>query len=272
MSENKDARAELRLPHRRIHLPQNELYVYRELSSTNLIAREMAADGAPSGMIVTSAFQSAGVGRLRRSWISPPGRSLLMSLLLRPRFSARLVPQLTLLCGVVLAETIREETGREAGIKWPNDVLMRGKKVSGILAQGSVRGGDVAYVVLGVGLNVNQTEEELPQDCRDISTSLRIETGRRVSRFAALRRFLLMWDKHFEAFSRDGYSYLREKWIESNLTLGREVSVRTADGPVCGVAVDISERGGLAVRFPDGRTEEFLAEDLSLGRAHYSAE
>jgi BirA family biotin operon repressor/biotin-[acetyl-CoA-carboxylase] ligase len=193
-------------------------------------------------------------------------------MILRPRLSARLVPQLTLLCGVVLAETIREEIGCEAGIKWPNDVLMRGKKVSGILAQGKICKDAVAYVVLGLGLNVNQREDELPPDCREISTSLRMESGRRVSRLAALHRFILTWDRHFEAFSRDGYPYLREKWIENNLTLGRDVSVRAPAGPVCGLAVDISERGGLVVRLPDGRTEEFLAEDLSLGRAHYGAE
>jgi BirA family biotin operon repressor/biotin-[acetyl-CoA-carboxylase] ligase len=269
MNGRENARAEFSLPHKRMRLPGNDVYVYRELSSTNRVAGEMAADGAPTGTIVVSGFQSAGVGRLRRAWISPPGRSLLLSVILRPRIETRFVSLLTLLCGVALAETIREETGREAGIKWPNDVLMRGRKVSGILAQGSVRGDAVDYVILGVGLNVNQTEEELPPDCGDISTSLRIERGRRVSRAAMLRRFASRWDAHFEAFSAGAYPYLREKWIENNLTLGRTVSVRDENGAFCGTAVDLSERGGLVVRLPDGSSKEFLAEDLSLGREHY---
>ncbi|MDR2295159.1 MAG: biotin--[acetyl-CoA-carboxylase] ligase [Clostridiales Family XIII bacterium] len=269
MKEHEDARAELSLPHKRLRLSENELYVYGELSSTNRVAARMAADGAPAGTIVTSGFQKAGAGRLRRAWISPPGRSLLLSVILRPRIEARFVAQLTLLCGVALAEAIREETGLAAGIKWPNDVLMRGRKVSGILAQAGVRGDAVEHVILGVGLNVNQTEAELPPDCRDTATSLRIERGRRVSRAAMLRRFVSRWNAHFEAFSAEAYPYLREKWMENNLTLGREVSVRGADGALCGTAVDISERGGLVVRFPDGESREFLAEDLSLGGEHY---
>ena len=269
MNEYENARAELSLPHRRMRLPENDVYVYRELSSTNRVAGEMAVAGAPAGTIVVSGFQNAGVGRLRRAWISPPGRSLLLSVILRPRVETSLVSLLTLLCGVALAEAIREETGLAAGIKWPNDVLMRGRKVSGILAQGSVRGDAVDYVILGMGLNVNQTEEDLPPDCGDTATSLRIECGRRVSHAAMLRRFVSHWNAHFEAFLADGYPYLRAKWIENNLTLGREVSVRGENGALCGTAIDISERGGLIVRFPDGEDREFLAEDLSLGREHY---
>jgi BirA family biotin operon repressor/biotin-[acetyl-CoA-carboxylase] ligase len=243
--------------------------IYRELTSTNTVAGNMAAAGAPTGTIVAGAFQTAGSGRFRRAWISPPGRSLLMSLILRPRVGARFVSQLSLLCGVALAETIRETTSREAGVKWPNDVLMRGRKVSGILAQAGLRGDAVSHVVLGIGLNVNQTEDELPPDCRDISTSLRIETGRRVSRAMVLRRFVSRWGELFDVFSREGYPYLREKWIENNVTLGRDITIRGADGPICGKAVDISERGGIVVYLDDGSTEEFLAEDVSLGREYY---
>jgi BirA family biotin operon repressor/biotin-[acetyl-CoA-carboxylase] ligase len=176
---------------------------------------------------------------------------------------------LTLLCGVALSETIRETTGREASVKWPNDVLMRGRKVSGILAQSGLRENVSSYVVMGVGLNVNQTEDELPPDCRDTATSLRIETGCRVSRAASLSDFVSRFDDMLDAFSRGGYPYLREKWIANNLTLGREVTIDGAEGPTVGTAVDISERGGIVVRIEDGSTREFLAEDLSLGRAHY---
>jgi BirA family biotin operon repressor/biotin-[acetyl-CoA-carboxylase] ligase len=248
----------------------NDIYIYRELTSTNAVAGELAAAGAPAGTIVLSGFQSAGVGRLRRAWVSPPGRSLLLSMVLRPRTDARRVPLLTLLCSVALAEAIRETTGCDARVKWPNDVLMRGKKVSGILAQTGARGDAGAYVILGMGLNVNQTEDELPPDLRDIATSLRIERGRRVSRAAALRCFVAHWNARFEAFSEGGYPYLREQWIANNLTLGREITVHGEGDPRRGTAVDIGERGGLVVRFADGAVEELLAEDVSLGRAHYA--
>jgi BirA family biotin operon repressor/biotin-[acetyl-CoA-carboxylase] ligase len=191
--------------------------------------------------------------------------------ILRPRLEARRVSHLTLLCGAALAEAIMEATGCEAGVKWPNDVLLRGRKVSGILAQGSVRGDAVDYVILGVGLNVNQTEEDLPLDVRETATSLRIEKGGRVSRAAMLRCFVARWNAHLDAFLAGGYPYLREIWIKNNVTLDRAVVVHGANGAVCGTAADLSERGGLVVRLPGGETEEFLAEDVSLGGPHYRA-
>jgi BirA family biotin operon repressor/biotin-[acetyl-CoA-carboxylase] ligase len=146
---------------------------------------------------------------------------------------------------------------------------MRGRKVSGILAQGSVRGETVDYVILGVGVNVNQSEEDMPPDCTDTATSLRIERGGRVSRAAMLRCFVSCWNAHLEGFSEGAYPYLREIWLRNNVTLGREVVIHSGDGDVRGTAVDLSERGGLVVRFPDGSSRDFLAEDLSLGRGHY---
>jgi BirA family biotin operon repressor/biotin-[acetyl-CoA-carboxylase] ligase len=181
------------------------------------------------------------------------------------------VPHITLLCGAALAEAIRDTTGCEAGVKWPNDVLLRGRKVSGILAQGSLRGDAADCVILGVGLNVNQTEADLPRDIRETATSLRIERGARVSRAAMLRAFLSRWNAHFAAFLAGGPSYLRELWISNNVTLGRAVVVHGAGGEFSGTAVDLSERGGLLVRLPSGEIKEFLAEDVSLGEAHYRA-
>lgn len=259
-------------PCRRIRMLGKELILYQEVSSTNTVAMQLARAGVSDQTIVLSRRQSSGQGRLGRQWTCPAGQGLMMSLILRPEMEWQLIPQLTLLCGVVVAETIREVTGCEAGIKWPNDVVLKGKKVCGILAQSNYSSQGLRHVVLGFGLNVNQNEEHFPLEYRETSTSLGLELGQRVSRWQLLRQFIFVWENHYQKFLREGHSYLRVKWIENNVTLGKTVWITrdTAKGPEEGQAVDISERGGLIVRFRDGAQEEFMAEDISLGRSHYT--
>ena len=260
---------EASLRHKQISLVGREIYIYREVSSTNSVAQFMARSGIPDGTIVMSMSQTTGRGRMKRKWACPVGKGILMSMVLRPGISNHLVPQLTLLCGVVVAEAIKKVTGCETGIKWPNDIVMSGKKVCGILAQSSISKSRTEYVIMGVGINVNQEINQLPPDCQETSTSLRLELGQNVSRFRVLKQFILTWEEHYRGFLQGGHPYVRTKWLENNVTLRRTVTLNKEKGPVQGVAMDISERGGLIVSFPDGSAEEFLAEDLSLGRAHY---
>ena len=264
------AKGEAASPHKKIHLMGKEIFLYREVTSTNSVAQLMARSGAPEGTIVLSRTQTSGMGRLRRQWACPAGRGILMSMVLRPEINVQLIPQLTLLCGVVVAETIKKATGCAAGIKWPNDIVMSGKKVCGILAQSNFSKTAPKYVIMGVGINVNLDTHQLPPDCRESSTSLRMELGQNVSRWKVLKQFITSWEEHYQSFLHGGHSYLRMKWIENNVTLGRDVTINRDRGPVQGRAVDISVRGGLIVSFSDGSLEEFMAEDLSLGRTHYA--
>lgn len=261
---------EVSLPHKRIYLRGKEIFLYREVTSTNHVAQQMARSGAPEGTIVLSRTQISGMGRLRRQWACPAGQGILMSMVLRPEINGQLISQLTLLCGVVVAETITKTTGCVAGIKWPNDIVMRGKKVCGILAQTNFSKNAPEYVIMGVGINVNLDTHQLPPDCRESSTSLRMEFGQNVSRWKVLKQFISSWEEHYQSFLREGHTYLRMKWIENNVTMGRQVLINRDRDPVQGLAVDISVRGGLIVRFSDGSIEEFMAEDLSLGRTHYA--
>jgi len=260
---------EVSLPHKQIILLGKEINIYREVSSTNHIAQSMARSGALDGTLVMSMTQTAGRGRMKRQWSCPPSKGILMSMILRPELSVQFVPQLTLLCGVVVAETLRKVTGCSAGIKWPNDIVINGKKVCGILAQSSYSSSDSSYVIMGVGINVNQNIHQLPPDCLETSTSLRLELGHKVSRFKVLEQFMVTWEEHYQCFLTGGHQYLRTKWIENNVTLGRNVTINQEIAAVQGVAIDISERGGLIVSFPDGSAEEYLAGDLSLGKTHY---
>ncbi len=261
---------EAALPHKLIHWMGKEVFLYREVTSTNRVAQLLARSGASEGTIVLSRTQTSGLGRLQRQWVCPAGQGILLSMVLRPEIDRQLIPQLTLLCGVVVAETIKKTTGCAAGIKWPNDIVIRGKKVCGILAQSSFTENALEYVIMGVGINVNLDAHQLPPDCRESSTSLRMELGQNVSRWKVLQQFISSWEGHYQSFLHGGHSYLRMKWIDNNVTLGRDVSINRDSGPEQGRAVDISARGGLIVGFPDGSMEEFMAEDLSLGRNHYA--
>ena len=272
MSKNNPCKSEVNLRHKNIQLNNREIIVYQEVSSTNTVAQTMALNGAKEGTIVISKFQTLGRGRMQRQWVCPTGKGILMSMILRPKLSIQFTSQLTLLTSVAMTETIRKITRCEAGIKWPNDIVLGGKKVCGILAQSNISINDTGYVIIGIGLNVNQDESQLPTDCKETSTSLRLEMGQKVSRHNVLNQFIIIWDKHYQMFLEKGYPYLREKWIENNITLGEYVSINRGDGSNEGLAIDISERGGLILSLPNGIVEEFLADDLSLGRSYYEKE
>lgn len=251
-------------PHKQINLLGKELYFYREVSSTNSIAKQMARSGAREGTIVISRTQSAGRGRMQRQWYCPPGKGLLLSMILRPKIDVQFIPQLTLLTAVVVAETVKTVTGCEAGIKWPNDIYINNKKVCGILAETSFSRTNINYVIIGLGLNVNLDTNQLPPDCKETSTSLSLELSRNISRMKLLKQFIISWDEHLQGFIKEGHPYLRSKWIANNVTIGKNVSVNKKDYSIDGLAVDVSEKGGLIVRLSDGTLQEFLAEDVSL--------
>ena len=256
---------------KKIHLQGRDVYIYRKVTSTNIIAKSLAANGAPDGTIVVSSFQTAGKGRFQRQWVCPPGKGLLFSMILRPDIDSQFIPQLTLLSAVVVAESIQKICGCEAGIKWPNDILINGQKVCGILAQNTFSGSRSEFVVLGIGINVNLNKDQLPAECRETTTSLFLTTGSKISRFELLKQLLTIWDRHYHNFLQSGYSYLRSQWLAKNITLGRIVSIKKDSYTLRGKAADISPKGGLIVVFPDGSREEYLAEDVSLGKEEYNA-
>lgn len=245
-------------------------YYFREVRSTNVVARVLAESGAAGGTIVVSEAQTAGRGRMGRQWMCPPGKGILMSMLLRPNIGLSSVPLLSLLGSVAVCETIRKVSGCTASIKWPNDILINGKKVCGILAESKSCQGVPEYVIMGIGLNVNLDRDDLPADCRDSSTSLKLEAGRKISRLALLQQLITRWEKHYLEFVKGGYAYVRQQWLQHNLILGRGVNIRLCGETISGVAVNISDRGGLLVRLPDGSVKEFLADDVTIGSNRFN--
>ena len=186
------------------------IILYRETTSTNQMARELAMNGAPEGTVVMATFQTSGKGRMDRVWHCPPARGIMISMVLLPDLDIQRLQGLTLLCSTAVVDAVKDATNCTADIKWPNDVLINGKKVCGVLAQSGLTSGSKRFVVMGVGLNVNQTVAELPDVCRETSTSLRIESGGRISRMGVLETFFCHWDRHYSAYAAKGYDYLRE--------------------------------------------------------------
>jgi len=234
--------------------------VFRQsVSSTNTLARELAEEGAPEGTLVLAEEQTAGRGRLGRRWLAPSGTSLLLSLVLRPQLPAAKAPQLTIISALAVRSAIGETVGLPAQLKWPNDILIHGRKVGGILIESSSLGAGLRYVIVGIGVNVNMPPQALPAHFH--ATSIGHELGRVVPRLALLQALL----QQFEARYRDlssGASPLSE-WSEALVTLGQWVCISTPQGERRGLAVAVDEDGALLLRDEDGEIRRVLAGDVT---------
>ncbi len=216
---------------------------FKELSSTNDKAKILAAEGCAEGTLVVAEAQTAGRGRLGRSWHSPLGSGLYFSLILRPDFAPHLAPRITLLGGVALCLAIRELTGVKAGIKWPNDVMVRNRKVGGILTEMEAEADAIHHLILGFGVNINMENCDLPAPLK--ATSLMLETGKRQSRAQILARILWEVEESWNRLLKEGFGPIADAWRHMSVTLGRLVGVETEGGVVVGRAKDIDEQGAL---------------------------
>jgi BirA family transcriptional regulator, biotin operon repressor / biotin---[acetyl-CoA-carboxylase] ligase len=236
--------------------------VHEALGSTQTRARELALAGTPHGTLVVAEVQTGGRGRLGRSWGSPQG-GLWMSLVLRPRFEARLASRITQTAAVGVAKALWE-IGVEARIKWPNDLLVSGKKICGILAEssaenatGTAKGKRLDYVILGVGMNANLDPAELGVPDREVTT-VRSELGRDVDLLELIRA--LLSDLGSELGRIEDFGSVLEDWLGLNCTLGEKVRVRRFGETLEGRAVDLSQEGALLLATSRGTVELFEGE------------
>jgi BirA family biotin operon repressor/biotin-[acetyl-CoA-carboxylase] ligase len=237
---------------------------FAELSSTNGEAKRLAREGAPEGTVVVAESQSGGKGRMGRYWFSPRGKGLWFSTVLRPPVNPVETPQVTMVVAVAIATAVRKHTGVPAGIKWPNDILVQGKKVCGILVELNAEMDRVNFLVAGIGLNVNIDRKDFPLDVADIATSLKLEAGRYIPRVPLLRALLESIDKWYRCWLSDGFALVLEKWRELCVTLDCPVTVHTMQGSYDGHAIDVDEKGMLLVRARDGSVQRLVAGEVSL--------
>jgi len=231
---------------------------FPSIGSTNDVAHELAAAGAAEGLLVLADEQTAGRGRLDRSWWAPPGASVLMSLLLRPALPAHRAGQLPICLGLAAVEGIEDVTGLRPALKWPNDVVWDGRKLGGMLTELRADGERLEYAVLGLGLNVNVTFDEPAADgLAATAVSLRMAAGRPVDRAALVIAMLERCEAWYERASSG--ELLHEAWATRLDTLGRQVVVTLPAGTLTGVAVGVTPEGALIVRRLDGTDETIWA-------------
>ena len=238
----------------------------REIDSTNLWIKRLAKEGAPEGTLALAEFQSAGRGRLGRSWEVPEGTSVMMSILLRPKFEPQYAPTLTLVMGMAVAKAVKS-LGFDVSIKWPNDVVVSHKKICGILTEMGVRDGKIDYAVIGVGINVNI--REFPEEMADKATSLYLESGKEFDRSQIPGLVMEAFEEYYEKFAAAcDLSGLKEEYESILANYNQPVRV-LAKEPYEGVARGITDGGELLVEKTDGTIVAVSAGEVSV-RGLYS--
>jgi BirA family biotin operon repressor/biotin-[acetyl-CoA-carboxylase] ligase len=231
------------------------LVAFRELSSTQLVARAWAREGRPEGAVCLADHQTEGRGQRGRRWIAPPATALLWSCLLRPPLAPRRWPELSILAGCAVAEAVEAVTGLPARLRWPNDVLVNGRKVAGVLAEGVV-GNDPA-VVLGIGINVLQSEEDWSAELRSRAASL-ATLGAPAERTTVFRTVLARLGTGYERLLVTGFESVRQTW-RARALIGEPILTGSGGSGEAGTVEDLEPGGGLLVRRADGRLETIVA-------------
>ncbi len=236
---------------------RNVIY-YPSVTSTNDVAKVQALDGAAEGTVIVAGEQTAGKGRLKRKWMTPGG-NIALSVILYPDLA--MLPSMIMLASLAVVRGIESATGLKAGIKWPNDVLIDGRKVCGILIENDLRGRIVNHTVIGIGININIKPEDL-LEIRYPVTGLASELGRAVSRLNLIRCLLVEMERLYLTISDGGSVF--DEWRENLVTLGKKVKVTAGETIYEGVAESVARDGSLLLRGHDGSLTSIVAGDVTL--------
>lgn len=236
---------------------------FEETDSTNNQAKLAAENGAEHGTLAVAEHQSAGKGRRGRSWSSPRGTGIFMSLILKPDLRPEYASMLTLVTALSVSRALEEVTELKPMIKWPNDLVVNRKKVTGILTEMSAELEQIHYVVIGIGINANI--EEFPEELKETATSLCIEAGRKFSRAALIAAFLKYFEEDFERFEKTSdLSLLIEEYNQRLINRGNIVRILDPAGEYTGKAIGVNEKGGLVVEREDHRIEVITSGEVSV--------
>jgi len=239
-----------------------EIQCHDRLDSTNTYAYRSAEEGLKEGSVIVAESQTRGKGRLGRHWVSPKRVGIYLSCVLRPRILPQEVSKITLAVAVAAAKAIRQNSGLETLIRWPNDILVNKKKVCGILTEMKAEQDKVDFVVVGIGVNVNTSKKDLPPE----ASSLKAELGRKVSRIALARELLQQLDHWYLTLTEDGFEPIIEEWHNYSGALGSRVKVICYNRELEGQVQDVDKDGALIVRLDNGLQERILAGDVRLLR------
>ena len=236
---------------------------FREVTSTQEVARSLAAQGANEGTTVIAEVQTKGRGRIERFWVSPPG-GVYFSIILRPGIKPSEALRFPLIVGVAVTQAIEKLTNLSPRLKWPNDVIIAGRKTAGILTEISAEMDCINYIIVGMGINVNTDISLLPAEVRETATSLKEEYRKEVSRVKLVQGILEELDLLYEEFKSSGFDPIRLKWKSLSNTIGAWVRVSSGREIIEGEAINIDEDGALFLRKENGIQERIVAGDVSL--------
>jgi BirA family biotin operon repressor/biotin-[acetyl-CoA-carboxylase] ligase len=242
------------------------VHYFHSLDSTNSKAYQLALNGVEEGEVIIAESQEKGRGRMGRQWFSPPFLNLYLSVILRPKIPPHQAPLITLMAAVATADAIQKFSGLVPLIKWPNDILLRERKVAGLLNEIHSEMDRIHFVILGIGVNLNIDEKMFSKEIRTVATSLKIEMGRTVSRKAFLQFLLLELEGWYSILLEGGSDPILKAWRERARIKGRRVKVTSFGETLAGVAIDLDSDGALILGTEDGRRKRVVAGDVQYKR------
>ncbi len=239
-----------------------KIHYFPEIESTNRFAFKRAQEGGEEGEVVIAETQTQGKGRMGRSWFSPPGLSLYLSVILKPKLPPASTPQITLVAAVALAETVQDFLQAPPAIKWPNDIMVGGRKLAGILTESSCDSERVHFVVVGIGVNLNLPAELLPEAIRERATSLLILTQTQVDRTSFASQLIQSLDRCYGELGDKGFPWIARRWESFFDLRGRRIEVGMAEERLSGIARGIDADGALILEEDSGALRRIIAGEV----------
>ncbi len=242
---------------------KKDIEYFKEIDSTNIKAKDLAEGGAPEGTVIIAEKQVKGRGRKGRTWLSPEGEGIYASLILRPAMAPSGAPKITLMTAVAIAEALLSLVQIKITIKWPNDIMIRGKKLAGILTEISTDMDAVNYIIVGLGLNVNTPSQDFTEELKDRATSIYIETGEPISRARLVRAYLEYFEKYYEMFKANNFTPIMNRWKQLSNIIGQKIIVDVIGKKHVGKVTDIDDEGVLILRDDEGGSQRIFSGDIT---------
>lgn len=231
---------------------RGEIHTYSEIDSTNVKAFALASEGAPEGTLVIAESQSKGKGRLGRRWYSVPGKGLNVSMILRPQIMPSSAPGLTMVTAVAMAEALEQSGLSSYEIKWPNDIIVDGRKAAGILSEIKTGPDVIDFIVIGFGINLNSEPSDYPEEIRDIACSIKDHVKTEIDRCEFLGKFLINFETHYFNYIEKGFKDILDLWIDKSGIINKKIKVSLINGSFTGIVKGVGDDGNLIVHTEDG--------------------
>lgn len=238
------------------------VYAYESITSTQEVAKQLSVEGAKEGTVVVAEEQTKGRGRMNRPWNSKKSDGIYFSLILKPKISIQEAPQLTLLAAVGIVRAIKKVTDIDCHIKWPNDVLLNGRKLVGILTELQAEADQIHSVIIGVGINVNQ--KRFPKELEKIATSLYLQTNKKIERVQVLQAVLEELEELYKDYIQYGFDVVKMLWESYAISIGKEIHAHTLRGTITGIAKGITNQGVLLLEDANGIVHEIYSADIEI--------